>query len=282
MSSVLFEYGWAPTLFHRMHPFTKLFLIFFLGSLVTLWWDYRFAVPLFIIIYSLTRIARVPKSWYNIIWAGLAVGLFNPLSNINLLYGYVTPFKVYTPEFTDIVLIRLTEPATPILGETYITVGSLLWKGMVLIHMCSTIMVIMTFLYSTSVMDFCDALAHYGVPNVVMFVLIVMTRFTAVFQRRFLTIMNAQKLRGWELSKNPVRFVREAKPLLYPLTYITITMIDEVTVATRIRAFRVRKVSPMRFIIWPMGERALLVVLTTILAFAIWAQFWSGYNIGMF
>ena len=280
MSSVLLEYGWAPTPFHRMHPFTKMFLTMILGGLVTLWWDYLFAVPLLVLLFILTKVASVPKTWYNIIWAGISVASLNRI--ISFLYGSATPFKVYPPELTQMVIGRLTPAGTPILGEVVITVGSVLWLGMSLIHMVSSIFVIMIFLYSTSIMDLCNILAKYGVPNVVMFILIAIVRFTTIIQRTLLTIMNAQKLRGWKLSRNPIQFVRDAAPLLYPLTYVTITMVDEVTNATKIRAFGIRKISPMKVFVWPMREKLLVIVLTVVLAIAIWAQFLSGYNIGMF
>jgi len=280
MSSVLLEYGWAPTPVHRMHPFTKLFLTVILGGLVSLWWDYRFAIPLLIVLYVLSRVAEVPKSWYSIIWAGITVASLNRI--IATLYGFATPFKVYPREFTDIMLLRLTPAGTPFLGESFITVGSLLWLGMALIQMSSQIIVISIFLYSTSVTDLCNVLAQIGMPNAVMFILIAIVRFTTVIQRGLLTIMNAQKLRGWKLSSNPLKFLSEVAPLLYPLTYLTIVMVDEVTTATKIRAFGVRRISPMQVFIWPMWEKLLVVILALVLAVAIWAEFYSGYYIGMF
>jgi len=276
--SVLLEYGWAPTLLHRMHPFTKLFMTVILGAIVSMWWDYRLGVPLFIIIFALTRVAKVPKHWYSIIWAAWTVYSIGRM--LTFSYGYAWPFKVYPRELVERTLLKLTPQGTPIVGEIYFTVGSILFIGMELIHTGSIIMLMMIFIYSTSVMDLCDALAKLGTPSPVMFILIALYRFVAIIQRRLLTIMDAQKLRGWKLSRNPVTAIRRAAPLLYPMTHSTITMISEVTIATKIRAFGARKVAPMKILTWPNREKAMVVALVSFLGTALWAIYWSGYYIG--
>lgn len=277
--SVFFEYSWQPTIFHRMHPFTKLGITVLVGILVTLWWDYIFALPLCVLLFALARVAKVPKHWYNVIWA--AWGIYAPLRLLIFPYAYAWEFKVYPSEFVNKMLLYLTPPGTPIIGEVYFTVGSVLYIGMMLIHAASYLLLIMILMYSTSVTDFCNALARYGAPSYILFLIMSIYRFTSIFQRQMMKIIDAQKLRGWELTKNPVVALRRAAPLLFPFTRLSINVVTEVTLATEIRAFGARKIAPIGIITWPKREKVLLIILALIVIVAVWAEYFSGYWIGL-
>jgi len=261
-----------------MNPLTKVMLVLLLGILVTMWWDYRFGLPLFVLIFILSRMAKVPKHWYKLLYA--VWGAYSLFRIFYIAYGYSWVFKVYPKELMNIVLLRITPPNTPILGEIKFTVGGLLYLGMSLIQAGSFVLLIFIFFYTTSLADLSYALAKYGIPSPILFIILSLYHYVNIIQRRLLDLMNAQRLRGWELSKNPITALRRLAPLLVPLTMTSIDLIDKVTIAVRVRAFGAHRINPPRIIEWPTWEKVMIILLAIGVAVAMWAQFLSGYNIG--
>jgi len=276
--AMVFEYEWKPTFFHRLHPLTKAIMVFSLGFLIIYWWDPFFWIPLTIFLIAISRIAKVPKSWYAVI--GIALGITAVGGLVAMIYTYDPGmFKVWSHDITQIVIIDFHTEGT-FLGKTMITVGGLLWWLASHMHTAMTLLLTQVFVYSTSIEDICDFLTKMRAPPQIMFVFIAIFRFIAVFQRKLLVIINAQKLRGWHInSRNPIQTVKAVAPLTTPLTRATVLMVDEVTMATKIRGFGLGRPSPTQELKMSNIDKLIIIALVATFAVATYLTMW--YKVGI-
>ncbi|UCD72812.1 MAG: energy-coupling factor transporter transmembrane protein EcfT [Candidatus Bathyarchaeota archaeon] len=235
---------------HRMHPVPKLFLLLLFSFLCNLYMDPIILGLVMLVLFWLSGKSKIPWKWY--LFPLTITMLSLPL---RVLFGGAiwmfdaSWYRVYG-KFIDVgaILFHITPAGTPIIGETAMSVGSLLyliqetWKRFI------PFQIIYIYLYTTSPSELCNVLAGYGFPNAVMFILTASLRFLTMIQRNTLMVLNAQKLRGFttKKSRNPIAIFRQYTPLIVPIGRSMHEMTEGVTRAMEVRAFGVRKVSPFK------------------------------------
>lgn len=203
---------------HRLHPLTKLVLVFFcliLGlSLPGMWLTYiAFAlilVPLAAWAGILPQFLRavVKTALPIVISIFLVQGLFWPNGTPVLTLGPLS-LKQEGIEFA----IRST-------GRFIMLVGSFL---------------LLTF--TTRPDGLMLALTQHGVPNGIAYVILSTMQFVPRFQTKANTILDAQRSRGLETEGNLLVRFRALLPLIQPLLLGSIVDIEERAIALEVRAF---------------------------------------------
>lgn len=203
---------------HRLHPLTKLVLVFFLlvsGLLLPGVWG-TYVVFLLIIV---------------------------PLS----LWGQVLPtllrgsLKVVIPFAISLVLVQgLFWPG----GTPVLTLGPLSFKeeglffalrgtGRILVMVSSFLLLTLT----TRADELMLALADKGVPNSITYILLATMQIIPRFQAKANTILDAQRSRGLETEGNLWLRMKAVVPLVQPLLLGSIVDIEERAIALEERAF---------------------------------------------
>ena len=276
------EYTYKDTFMHRMHPVPKLFLLLFFSFIVNLYMDPFILGIVMLVLFWISYKSGIPWSWYLVpltitlisvpirMFLGGTIFMFDP-----------SYYRVYS-KFLDVgrILVPLTPKGTPIMGETNISIGSLLYLIQDSQKRFMPFQLIFILLYTTSPSEFCNVLAGYGYPNVVMFLVTASLRFLTMIQRNTLLVLNAQKLRGFttKKSRNPITIVRQYTPLIVPIGRNLHEMTEGVTKAMEIRAFGVRKVAPYKPYATTWKDIAFTIFYVVLTIFMVYILF--AFNIG--
>lgn len=270
------EYAPRDTFLHHLHPFSKVAMMGTLLVLASLYWDLMLLLPLAIIGFIIALMTRVPRTWFLSV-GGLMLA-FLPITLIGI-FTQVNPdlFRVYPREFVSSISFTFEVPP---LGKFGITWGGILWGVANEVRVPIILLLAYSFIYSTSFNDLVQALAKARFPTSLVFVLMVAYKFIPEMWRQVLTIVTALRLRGWELrSRNPVKIARRASPLAFSLVRQVTVTIDEVNIATKIRAFGAGRISPTKEMKMAMKDKALMMVSLAWLIFALYLL--AVYDIGM-
>jgi energy-coupling factor transporter transmembrane protein EcfT len=246
---------------------TKIVMLGAMLVLTGLYFDTRYLVPIGAVALVLSRIAKVPGAWFKPLGA-IFIALI-PFTLIGI-FGQVSSglFKVYPKSIVSITFFVLNLGP---LGKFGFTLGGLLWGLAIELRVPIILLITYTFIFSTSLSDLVQVMAKSGLPNPIVFTVMVAYRFVPSMSRYFNQIVTALKLRGWELaSRNPRVVFARAYPMMGSLTRQTLATIDEVTVAAKIRAFGPRKISPAREIRLRAHDVAVIVVSIAVLVTAFY------------
>jgi len=275
---VWLEYNPKNTVIHRLHPITK---IIFFGSLTVLagfYWDLRYMAPLALIAVLLAYISKVPKSWF------LPLGV--------ILLG-ATPFNMImsivqtNPELfrvipRDIAGEYLFQFQLPLLGSKIgLTIGGAFWGTAAIFRLAILVILVYTFISTTSISELIAGLSKIKVPMSLLYVFMVAYKLVPHLFRTVWAILSAQRLRGWEIgTKNPIKIFKRLAPVTYPIIFRTMAIIDEVNIASQIRAFGSTKTS---FSIKILRFRAVDIIISvlslSILAICLYYLFIFGYGL---
>ncbi len=90
-------------------------------------------------------------------------------------------------------------------------------------------------------------MAIVKIPSQLIFSFMAGYRFFPITTRALSDIINAQKLRGWEVkTKNPFKFVHEMSPFVYPVGRMFLKTVDIVAISTATRAFGASPITPYK------------------------------------
>ena len=170
-------------------------------------------------------------------------------------------FKVYPKELVSIVLLNITPAGFPILGQTALTVGSLIWLARLPLTAVTGAVLLATFIHTTTLNDILQVMSELHVPFPGIYIAMVAFRITPDLARQMNIIQTAQKLRGWSPeTRNPIKKIRLVAPLLIPLARYTIKCVDVITLSVQNRGFGAGKVTGMRSLSLKPADRAALLV----------------------
>lgn len=203
---------------HRLHPLTKLALVFLclvLGLFLPGVW----------LSYATFALIIIPSA----LWGGVLPRLLSAL------------FKTALPIALSLFLIQgLFWPGgTPILH-----LGPLSFKEEGLYFSIQRtgrfIMIIGSFLlltFTTRPDELMLALNRHGIPNSITYIILSTMQIIPRFQAKANTILDAQRSRGLETEGNVLVRIRALLPLIQPLLLGSIVDIDERAIALEVRAF---------------------------------------------
>lgn len=257
------------TFLHGMHPLAKIVLYLFIVMLASIWWDPVYLTITLIFTLLLWWKAKLPEFTHKI-----AITL-NSLLAIGHLYTHPAWLFTTDPRYfrvlpeSLIIQVMLIFPSKDFpLGYLTITYGSLIYLYSSLIRIFIPIITLFTALYTINPSDVVQLLTKLRIPTPLIFIFIAMFRFFPLFGQMLNNIINAQMLRGWSLkTRNPVKVVREASPLMYPLGRNFVATIDQVTFSVSNRGFETSTVlEPLRVFKAKWWELLIMYLLIPLLA----------------
>ncbi|NLJ59660.1 MAG: energy-coupling factor transporter transmembrane protein EcfT [Firmicutes bacterium] len=275
-----FQYQAHDTPIHRVHPIIKLAFLIMLALISGYIVDPLWKLPMLILVIVVAKIARLPFREYKGLLVIVAVMTF--LSQFYMAFFVVDPayFKVYPQEIVSRVIFQITPQGFPVIGETALTVGSFIWLTKLPLTAVTLLLLIATFLHTTSLNEIVQALSILKAPYPVVYITMLAFRFTPDLTRQMHIIQTAQKLRGWSVdTRNPVKLIRLYTPLLIPLGKYVMNSIDVMTISVQNRAFGAGPVTGMRSVSLRSSEKAILaagVVIFGVLLYGIIALNWGN------
>lgn len=273
---VWLEYHYEDTIIHNLNPLTKVLMFGLAMTLAGFYWDLRYLVFILVIALIFVIIARVPKKWF----APFGVFVIGSLPlTIALSVAQANPelFKVIPRDLAATVVLSFS---IPFVGAFNLTYGGLCWGLATVFRLAILMLLTYTLIYTTSVSELIDLFTRLKIPAALIYVVMTAYKFVPYMWRTVSNIINAQKLRGWEMdSRNPIKLFKSVGPLVVPLVNSTIKTIDEVSIAVQIRGFMTGKITPIHEF-----KFSLLDVILSILSvglFSIGMYYLIFYNVGM-
>lgn len=232
--AIFLQYQPRDTAIHKLNVVTKTIMLFMFLVLLTMWMDFRLFILVDIVILLVYTIAKVPRSWLIVVLAVMVI----PIPLTLFISTFLTDpslFKVYPCE---IVLREFLQINVPYLGSLRLTYGSIFWTAAML-NRFMAFLVFFVYMYTTSVSEILDLLKLLRMPSGFAFSIAVTFKFIPQFIDSLTTTINAQVLRGLDVSatKNPIKKVRKVAPALLPMLRISLDTVEEITLAAQIRAF---------------------------------------------
>ncbi|RLF09362.1 MAG: hypothetical protein DRJ62_06855 [Thermoprotei archaeon] len=268
---VIFEYVPRDTFLHKMNPLSKLVMITCIFIVSSVYWDLRYLGVLAIIVAILYIVSKTPKKWLLL---ALPFGAYRFIEACILGFALADPkyYKVLPPEVAGKVLLQI--------GPITLIYGGFLWAVAYIFRIVLTMAVTFMFIYTTSLNDLIKSLTSIRIPYFLVYISVVALKFVPEFLRMLMTINMAQVLRGWSLkTKNPVKLIKKAQPLVNPFTRQIIHYVDRVTISAQIRAFGAKEVRYP----WRIRFTAIdyIIPLVSIVAAAIALYLLIRYNMGL-
>lgn len=267
------EYTYMDTAMHRAHPLTKTVVMGLLLLLSGLYWDLRYLAVIGAIGLVFVRLSKVPLSWFKVL-SGILIA-FIPLTLVGIL-GQTSPglFKVYPRDLVSITLFVINLGP---FGQYGISVGGLLWGAANDLRIGVILLYTYSFIYSTSFSDIVEMLDNSRVPQKLTFVIMVAYRFVPQMWREIQQIVTAIKLRGWELrSRNPRIIIERTVPIITSLLGQALGTIDEVNLATRIRAYGEHRRTALKYARTSLTDKAVIIASVSLFGFAVYNLVFFG------
>jgi len=271
----MMEYVYKDTLMHRMHPIPKMILLAVLTLLAQFYFDPVFIIPILILMIILAKpISKIPNTWL------LPMYVFGIMSVLERGYNAVFIssagyYRVYPSEWMTTVLLYIAN--IPVLGEAKVTIGGLFWLASMGLKYFVGLFAVSIFLYTTDPSDLMQYLASKKVSKNALFIIFAGFNFFPILLRYTRTILNAQQLRGVELSKNPIKAISTLAQVFHPLVIRVTVLADILTLSASIRGFGSGQYSYLREIKLSSSEKilgavaiAFFVVMLTGLALLNW------------
>ncbi|MFQ6013224.1 MAG: energy-coupling factor transporter transmembrane component T family protein [Thermoplasmata archaeon] len=215
MSKVLtaFRYEEGDTPLHRLDPRTKLLLVASLILFLWLWRDLSVVLLTLLPLGALIAVGRLGRSLMGSLRVYALLGLI--LVPLNVLLHSVFTFPAGQAE----VLLRLTTPGTPVLGELTLTHEALSFSLFIYARLVLMLVATSVFFLTTSLDDLEALLLSLRVPYFFVLTLSLAFRFLPTLADEGERIREAQVARGLDLESGGRlrRMWRAVMPLLFPL-----------------------------------------------------------------
>ncbi|UCD73450.1 MAG: energy-coupling factor transporter transmembrane protein EcfT [Candidatus Bathyarchaeota archaeon] len=241
-----FEYEYRPTVLHHMHPLTKASLMISLAALSISWMDYRYSLVVMVLIFILSRVAKIPWVWY---WLSILFTIGWIHYDLITMIFQVNPglYKVLPQDYALKELFVVTPRGFPIVGYSALTWGTIWWMANMLVTYFAIVTSSVTLVYTLSPSDLVQLMAKVKIPSQLIYSFMAGYRFFPITTRALSDIVNAQRLRGWQASaRNPVKFVRQMAPFVYPVGRQFLRSVDIVSISTATRAFGASPITPYK------------------------------------
>lgn len=241
-----FEFVYRETFVHRLNPLSKLLLFGFFMVIGGLYLDPKIKLPLLGCLLVILRKAKLSLRPYKLISVLAVIATVIAESYTAVFMVNPAYFKVYSPEWVSVEVLRLTPPDFPLFGETGITYGVLLYLVASCLTVVTVILAVAGLVHTTSLTDTVSIPAAIRVPFPVVFVSTVGLRFIPELARQINIIRTAQSLRGWNVeTRNPLKRVAMLRPLFVPIVRHVIKSIDVMTMSSKNREFGLGRVTPV-------------------------------------
>lgn len=127
--------------------------------------------------------------------------------------------------------------------------------------------------WNTDISRLMRALVQWRVPYEIAFMLTTSIRFIPVVFSEAAIVITAQKLKGFNPTKNlyPTRFIKTAFQTLLPIIARIIRRTEQLALSVECRGFS-REITPQDNFNWPIKEQLLCVSLITLLIFIIFCK----------
>ena len=208
-----FRYREADTLLHRLDPRAKLVVVASLILFIWLWTDLRVVLLVLVPLGVLITLGRLGGALLGSLRAYALLALFLvPLNTfLHSIYTY--------PPGQATVLLLLTPPGTPLLGELALTGEALLFSLLVYARIVLLLVATSIFFLTTSLDDVEGLLLSLRVPYFFVLTLSLAFRFIPTLADEARRIREAQMARGLDLESGGRlrRMWRGVIPLLLPL-----------------------------------------------------------------
>lgn len=240
----MMEYVYKNTLIHRMHAVPKTILLIALTLLAQFYFDPVFILPILVFMVILAKpVSKIPNTWL------LPMYIFGLMTVLERAYNTVFIssagyYRVYPSEWMTTTLWYIAK--IPVVGEAKLTIGGLFWLVATVMKYFVGLFAVAIFLYTTDPSDLMQYLAKKKVSKNALFIVFAGFNFFPILLRYARTIMNAQQLRGVQLSKNPIKAVKSLAQVFRPLVIRVTVLADVLTLAASIRGFGSGKYSYLR------------------------------------
>jgi energy-coupling factor transport system permease protein len=276
----IFTYNAYDTPIHRLNPFIKVFFLIVLSLGGSYMIDPRWKLPLLLIVILLGVIAKLPFRKYLGLLALVTVMMLLATGYQSLFLVNPEYFKVYPKELVSQVLFNITPEGFPVIGQTALTVGSLIWLARLPLAGVTGMLLLATFLHTTSLNDIVHVMSLVRAPYPAIYIAMVAFRFAPDLAQQMKIIQTAQKLRGWSAeTRNPFKKVKLVGALLIPMARHTIKCIDIMTISVQNRGFGAGRVTGMRPLTLKPIEIVVLIFCAlgfAILLFGIFRLNWAN------
>jgi energy-coupling factor transporter transmembrane protein EcfT len=274
---VWLEYRWEDTFLHRMNPIAKLAILGGVMSYAPLVWDLRILLIFGAIGLFMVWKAKIPRFWFYPLllfvivraWAGFIGGLSQTQEGL---------FRHLPYELTSIAAFTITVPPNLTYG---VTLGGLIWAMAITLQTPVTVLFAYSFIYTTGLGDLIQSLSKFKVPQSLLYIIMVGYRFVPYMWRMTMDIIHAQQLRGWAVdSKNPVKIAKKLSPIAYPIARQVLSIIDDVTVSSQVRAFGSGKIVAAPRLKMKGHEKLIAILAIAIFGTLFYLMFLPGVWLG--
>lgn len=219
---------------HRLNPTVKVFALFIMFWSVY-WVDHPLALlPLGVLMLGLAQLTGSWPNFYRLRWLFILLIFFTTLAWM--------VFYRKGPALIDTRIIHLSR-ASLMFG---------LGRGLKLAELLATSVL---FLSTTKVEEFTAGLQRLGVPYRVGFAITLSFRLAPLFIDSALTVVQAQKLRGYEFNRGgPLARVKRYVPVVIPVFMGALRKANNMAMALEARGFGV-SAAPTSYIDYPIRAR---------------------------
>jgi energy-coupling factor transporter transmembrane protein EcfT len=241
-----------------------------IAALAVTWLDFRWSLVLLLFTFTLSRLAKIPFDWYKL-------GIYFALGGLVFSFFVTTIwqvnpalFKVLPHEYVMTELLQITPPGS-IVGYSAVTIGGLWYQANNTISFFAVVISSITLVYILSPSDIVQMMAIIKIPSQLIFSFMAGYRFFPITTRALSDIINAQKLRGWEVkTRNPFKFVHEMSPFVYPVGRLFLKSVDIVAISTATRAFGASPITPYKSFRMKAHELLLTIIAPAIYLTALY------------
>lgn len=207
-------------------------------------WDIRYLFPLFLISLTLYFMARI--EWHDVRRAWIFILLFVTfIVGLNaLLTGRGGPLEVLQEDTR--ALIQSPTLVVPLVGweiTVKITIAKAVFAVTQLTRILAMAILAIPIPYTFDPSKYGVTFKQMGLPDKPAYTFDLAFRFVPTFGRDFMTTLDAQKARGYEIDKvrgGLLERIRRLAPLMVPVTMLAIVGGEDVVDAMDLRAFGVK------------------------------------------
>jgi len=261
------------TLLHKLHPASKMLLVFgiIIAAFTTTNVAFLFMLLLFLI--AIWLYSGIPASRFKTVFKIIAF----------LAVLFIFFYTAFSPTVNKTLFMEPVFPAwIPIIGGF----GGYYVEGLLLglatdIRLLVLIMSLPPLMVTTAEMDLILGLLQVGIPYEFAFLLTTSLRFVPTITETRERILEAQKLRGLRLEGGLISRIKSTVPIFVPLIITSIRMTQNLQIAIESRAFGAKKKrTTIRELKFTNLDKAFCIATLTTIAIAVYIGFFMIEPLG--
>ncbi len=227
MTEIL-QYVHKDTLFHRLHPGTKILFVLVVSIFAIFSAEILALVGIFLAILLLAWISRLQKE------------LFQQMTLIIVMSAILILITVFTMPAGP-VIGYLIPPVVPLIGGSFpVTIGGLVYGVILTLRFAILITAVQLFVISTQPRDLVHAMERIRVPPDYTLMFIIALRFIPTLQIEGKRIHEAQLARGYNPGQGFLGRIRSVAPVLIPLVSNALARSNVMGLTIDLRGYRSR------------------------------------------